>query len=282
MRFWTTFSRWVGGGGPPLGGDLPPVGPPAPQDNLLLGDRSLTYRDTGQTQRIVVAYSGSAQITADLWIYEESTLLWYKISTAPLVLPPNTMSFFDIAVPLSTAERIQGDVSKPGGELQAVLVPHNPGGLAPGEYKFAFAPNLSGSAGGGGGGGGPSANVNIVSPIPLPVIFSPPVTVWAPPTVGSLSNQGVFKPTPGMFHQTYGFNNKVYKRYFMLFDSVSVPANGTSSWTCVSVPGRGTFGVDLTERPRAFLNGLSWAVSTTPNTLTLDASATFWVQAEVG
>lgn len=280
MRFWTTFSRWVGGGGPPLGGDLPPVGPPAPQDNLLIGDRSLTYRDTGQTQRVVVAYSGSAQITADLWVYEESTLLWYKISSAPLVLPPNTMSFFDIAVPLSTAERIQGDVSKPGGELQAVLIPHNPGGLALGEYKFAFAPNLSGSAGGGGG-GGPSTNVSIVSPIPLPVTFSSPVTSWVPPIRGNLANQGVFKSLPGIFYQVFGFNNKTHRRYFMLFDSVAVPPNTTPSWACVLVPGIGTFGVDL-ERPRTFLNGLCWAVSTTPDVLTLDASATFWAQVEIG
>ena len=118
MRFWTVFSRWVGPGGLPLGGDVPPAGPPSTQDNLLVGDRSLTYRDTGQAHRIAVAYSGSAQITADLYIYEEATNFWYKISASPVTLPANTITFFDVAVALTTAERLQGDSTKPGGELQ--------------------------------------------------------------------------------------------------------------------------------------------------------------------
>lgn len=279
MRFWTVFSRWVGPGGPALGGDLPPVGLPAPQDNILFGDRSLTYRETGQTHRVVVAYSGSAQITADLWIYEEATGGWYKTSAAPVVLPPNTIIFFDVAVPLSTAERIQGDVLKPGGELQAVLVPHNPGGLAPGEFKFALAPNLSEPSDG--GGGGTSSNVSIVSPIPLPISFSVPTTTWAPTTIGSLTNSGVFKSASGKFHQLIGFSNKGAKRFLMLFDSATVPGNGASSWLCLNVPSGGTFSVDL-PRPRSFAAGLSWASSTTPNILTIDTAAgAFWAQSEI-
>jgi hypothetical protein len=73
----------------------------------LVEDRSLAYRYTGQIHRVVVAYSGSAQITADLWVYEEATEEWYKTSTSPVILSPNTITFFDIAVPLNTAERIQ-------------------------------------------------------------------------------------------------------------------------------------------------------------------------------
>lgn len=278
MRFWTVFSRWVGPGGPPLGGDIPPLGPPSPQDNLLVGDRSLTYRDTGQTHRVAVAYAGSAQITADLYIYEEATVGWYKISASPIVLPANTITFFDVAVALSTAERIQGDSTKPGGELQCVLIPHNPGGLAPGEYKFAMAPNLSEPSD---ATSGTSANVTITSPIPLPVAFSLPSTFWYPVTIGSLSNSGVFKSSAGKFYQLNGFSNKGTKRYFMLFDSASVPSNGVSSWMCLNVPANGTFSIDYT-RPRVFTSGLSWAISTTPDTLTIDtATGAFWAQAEM-
>lgn len=279
MRFWTVFSRWVGPGGPPLGGDTPPSGIPNSQDNLLLGDKSLTYRETGQTHRVAVAYAGSGQISADLYIYEEATASWYKISASPVVLPANTITFFDVAVPLSTAERIQGDTTKPGGELQCVLVPYNPGGLANGEYKFAMAPNLSEPSDT--TGGGASSNVTIVSPIPLPVSFSTPSTYWNPTTVGSLANSGVFKNSSGKFYQLIGFSDKSSRRYLMLFDSATVPANGALSWTCLSVPGGGTFSIDL-PRPKSFSSGLSWAVSTTPNILTIDVTAgSFWAQAEM-
>ena len=297
MRFWTVFSRWVGSGGPPLGGDLPPTGPPSPQDNLLVGDKSLTYRDTGQTHRVAVAYSGSAQITADLWIYEEATDAWYKVSAAPVVLPPNAITFFDVAVALSTAGRLQGDATQPGGELQAVLVPHDPGSLDPGEFKFAMAPNLSEPSSS--SGGGSSGNVSIVSPIPLPVTFptplpvsfpplpsplpvtfSSPPTIWSPSTIGALSNSGSFKGSSGLFHQIIGFSTQSDKRYIMLFDSASVPANGTPSWACLNVPANANFSIDL-PRPRTFHDGLSWAVSTTANVLTLDVLGQFWVQSEV-
>ena len=278
MRFWTVFSRWVGPGGSPLGGDLPPSGFPASQDNLLVGDRSLTYRETGQTHRVAVAYAGFVQITADLYIYEEATEKWYKISASPVVLPANTITFFDVAVPLSTAERIQGDTSKPGGELQCVLVPYNPGGLPNGEYKFAMAPNLSEPSDM--TAGGASSNVNIVSPIPLPVSFTTPTTTWSPAAIGGLSNSGTFNNLPGKFHQLAGFSDKTSRRYFMLFDSPIVPSDGASSWICLSVPSRGTFSIDF-PRPRNFSFGLSWAVSTTPGVLTIDVSSgSFWVQAE--
>lgn len=280
MRFWTVFSRWVGPGGPPLGGDVPPSGPPSPpQDNLLIGDKSLTYRETGQTHRVAVAYAGSADITADLYIYEEATASWYRISAAPVALPANTITFFDVAVPLSTAERIQGDTTKPGGELQCVLVPYNPGGLVNGEFKFAMAPNLSEPSDA--AGGGLSSNVTIVSPIPLPVSFSTPTTYWNPATIGALSNSGVFKNSSGKFHQLIGFSNKSTKRFLMLFDSASVPADGAASWVCLNVPAQGTFSIDL-PRPRSFASGLSWAISTTPDTLTIDTAAgSFWAQAEM-
>ena len=284
MRFWTTFSRWIGPGGPPLGGDPIPIGPPVSgPDNLLIGDKSLTYRDTGQTHRVVVACSmptGATQLTADLWVWEESTSAWYKTSQTSIVVYPNTMVFSDVAVPLSTALRVQGDVTQPGGELQCFLVAHNPGSLPAGEYKFAMAPNLSGGVGAGGGGGGPTADVNIVSPIPLPVSFSVPTTSWMPSTVGALANSGILRNVPGRLYQAFGFNSKSTSRYLMFFDSVVPPANGTPAWLCLDMPGRGTFSVDL-ERPRTFLDGLSWAVSTTPGTLTIDASAAFWMQAEV-
>jgi hypothetical protein len=278
MRFWTVFSRWVGPGGPPLGGDTPPSGLPSPQDNLLVGDKSLTYRETGQTQRVAVAYAGSAQITADLFVYEEATGLWYKISAAPVALPPNVITFCDIAIPLSTAERLQGDATKPGGEFQAVLVPYNPGGLVNGEYKFAMAPNLSDPSS---QSTGTSSNVNIVSPIPLPVSFSTPTTYWNPVTVGALVYSGTLKNVAGKIRQVHGFNDKNTRRYFMLFDSISPPANGAPSWMCLSVPGGGTFSIDLSAKPRSFSTGLSWAASSTPDTLTIDTSAKFWTQSEV-
>jgi hypothetical protein len=67
----------------------------------------------------------------------------------------------------------------------------------------------------------------------------------------------------------------------MLFDSSTVPVNGVASWMCLNVPADGTFSIDY-NRPRSFASGLSWAISTTPNTLTLDTSAgSFWAQAEV-
>jgi hypothetical protein len=275
VRFWTVFSRWVGPGGPALGSDLPPVGPPAPQDNLLVGDKSLTFRELGQTHRIAIAYAGSAAITANLYIYEEATGLWYKCSPSPLALPANTITFFDVPIPLSTAERLQGNVLKPGGEFHVALVPYNPGGLVNGQYKFAMAPNLSEPSD---AASGAATNVNILSPIPLPVAFSWPATIWTPPTIGALANFGVFRNVPGVFYQLGGFSNKNVRRYFMLFDAIAHPANGAPSWICLNVPGNGTFSIDY-GRPR----GLSWAVSTTPNTLTLDlAAGAFWAQAETG
>ena len=151
MRFWTTFSRWVGPGGPPLGGDVPPIGPPpaSGQDNLLITDKSLNYRETGPTHRIAVAFAGPAgafSIAADIYLYEEQTGLWFKTSASALTLTPDTITFFVTAMVLSTAKRIHGDLGEPGGEIQCVLVPQNPGGLPNGEYKFSIAPVISESS----------------------------------------------------------------------------------------------------------------------------------------
>lgn len=296
MRFWTTFSRWVGPGGPSLGSDTPPLGPPpaSGQDNLLITDKSLNYRETGPTHRIAVAYAGpagAAPITADVYLYEEDTGLWFKTSTASLTLTPDTITFFDATMVLSTAGRIHGDMGQPGGEIQCILVPNNPGGLPNGEYKFSMAPILSEPSTT--ASGGLASNVNIISPLPLPVsgtvsitptplpvIIGSVSTTWAPATVSALAASGVIKASAGDFYQAHGFSDQGSRRYLMFFDSAAVPANGTASWFCLRIPGGSTFTLDA-DRSRAFVNGLSWAVSTTPGTLTLDAAAQFWVQAEI-
>lgn len=281
MRFWTVFSRWVGPGGPALGSDsIPALAPDPLWDNLLVGDRSLTYRDTGQTHRIAVAYAGPVQISADLCLYEEATEKWYRVSSSPVLLPPNAITFFDIVVPLTSAERLQGNNLRPGGEFQCVLIPYNPGGLPLGELKFAMSPNLSDPSSGRSGGSGPATDVNITSPIPLPVSLPAPATFWFPETIGILSNSGVFKASSGKFHQLVGFSSNGSKRFFMLFNSPTVPVNGTESWLCLNVPAGGTFSVDF-SRPRTFSTGLSWAISSTPDVLTLDPAGTFWAQVEI-
>lgn len=296
MRFWTTFSRWVGGGGTPaLGSDSAPLGPPSlSQDNLLVTDRSLNYRETGPTHRIAVAFSGpsgAGSVPADIYLYEENTDYWYRTHSSSISLTPDTITFFDAAMVLSNAKRIQGDMSEPGGEIQCVLVPKDPGSLPPGEYKFSVAPVTSEPSGA--TSGGTASNVNVVSPIPLPVsgtigitpvplpvVMGTSSTVWVPATVGATAASGIIKASTGTFYQAHGFNDRGAKRYLMLFDSATVPADGTSSWFCLRVPGGGTFTLDA-NRARTFTNGLSWAISSTPSTLTIDAAAQFWVQMEI-
>jgi len=94
------------------------------------------------------------------------------------------------------------------------------------------------------------------------------------------------------FFSAFGRNKSGATLYLMFFDDALVPINGTApAWLPVPVPAGSVASIDLTQHAYGaqpailapiMTNGLSWAASTTPDTLTVDTSNSMWVTARYG
>lgn len=106
--------------------------------------------------------------------------------------------------------------------------------------------------------------------------------VWV--DVGPLTFSQVFSTTARRAWQVYGasLNPAALARYVMLFDSATIPGNGARP-TIGRAPlnANGTFSFDWKDRGRPLVNGLAIVVSSTPDALTIDNTATFDWHAEV-
>jgi hypothetical protein len=95
----------------------------------------------------------------------------------------------------------------------------------------------------------------------------------------ALGYQGTAKVGSAKLWQVIATNEGASKRWLMLFDATALPGNGTapkfqlpmSSGQIMSLP---------PACPRTFATGIFWAVSSTAGTLTLDNTATFFVNVE--
>lgn len=107
------------------------------------------------------------------------------------------------------------------------------------------------------------------------------VTTWSDPAQGTpLTYQRAVAAAAKKLHLASLENTGGAKRWFMLFDLVAVPANGAQPVIAWPVPAEGVLIVPL-PRPRAFATGVSWAISSTAGTLTVDAAALFRVHLEL-
>lgn len=103
------------------------------------------------------------------------------------------------------------------------------------------------------------------------VVFEPPLSFDTGSTVAA---SGVIRVAPGTLLDINGFNNSAAVRFFMLFDAVAVPGNGTAAVTVViRVPPTSNFSITLANgQGRQFATGIAWATSSTLATLTLAAA----------
>lgn len=92
----------------------------------------------------------------------------------------------------------------------------------------------------------------------------------------ALEASSVVKASPGNAYVAFGFNNNVATRYFHVYNSTTVPADGTAPIICFPVPGSSSFSIDLRAYGKYFSTGMAWANSTTAATKTVGA-ADFWV-----
>lgn len=102
-------------------------------------------------------------------------------------------------------------------------------------------------------------------------------------------NSDVIKNAPCTLLTAVGSNKGAALLYIMFFDSATVPGNGTVPvLEPVPLPAGATFNLNEQDLSRAgqgapnqngltMVNGLSWAASTTPATLTVDSTSSVWL-----
>ena len=81
----------------------------------------------------------------------------------------------------------------------------------------------------------------------------------------------VVKAAAGSLYEISGSNKSAATIYLMVFDSATVPVNGVAKKYQVQVAAGQSFSWTPALAP-TFAAGISWAVSTTPDTLTLTAT----------
>lgn len=105
-----------------------------------------------------------------------------------------------------------------------------------------------------------------------------PPDFFVPPTLTgeALPQSGVIAVGPARLISVTGYQLTAgADLWLMFFDSATVPANGAfPRWACVLPKFPGFVNVDLSERPIAFSQGISWAPSSTGDFLTASATAT--------
>lgn len=166
MRFHKTFKRRVGAvsSDPVLGSDAAPTSQPqATADNVF--SFAMTHPMGWPVHRVVVGYSYAGAgpaltLTADLYLYDEESAVWYQVNATPVQLLPGKLGTFDLVSPSAPKP-----ATSSGGGVDACIVVTAAGGDPNGIYTFALAADLAAagasvaaaSGGGGGGGGGVAA-----------------------------------------------------------------------------------------------------------------------------
>ena len=119
----------------------------------------------------------------------------------------------------------------------------------------------------GGGGGGGS------------VTFTPPLSF---DTGGTLADEGVIRAAAGTLLDVNGYNDSDSVRFFQLFNTIAVPADGAAPATVViRVPANSNFSISFADgQGRSFDTGITWASSTTLTTKTITGVADMQVNAQ--
>lgn len=91
------------------------------------------------------------------------------------------------------------------------------------------------------------------------------------------ATSGVVKAASGVFFEVNGYNTSASTRYFHIFNSTTVPANGAVP-ACVPIVVSPTspFSFSFVKDGLYLDTGISWASSTARDTLTITVGADMW------
>jgi hypothetical protein len=156
MRFPVMFRREKGGASsdPALGSDSDPrttqKPPVAGTDNLL----TCKLRDPNgwPTQRICIAWTTTAAaptaLNANLFFWEDRSLAWYLINSAPVSMSEGQLYFFDtctILEPTPLGSSLTSPNSNPpsAGSMELLLVLSDPGAQVNGVFVVVMGPDMT-------------------------------------------------------------------------------------------------------------------------------------------
>jgi hypothetical protein len=260
MRFPASFQRRVGGVAPPaiLGSDVAPtVAPTLPItiDNQFNG-QMLSPQRSPAAQYIMILCSVTVgnvpPLPADIYAWDARSASWFIVNKSRIQIRPGRM----VAIPAPALNFAAGSGDTNAIQLALVV---NPLGapFAPPDGIYTFSWGI-------GVGGANAKTTYNLSPV---VAVANAGTILA--EAGAVSSVLVCNPT-----ETAG--------WLQFFDKGVPAVNGDTPFTRVWVPAGATFTVsfaDENEEPIELSSGLVWAASTTDGTLTIDAGATYGVQA---
>jgi hypothetical protein len=90
----------------------------------------------------------------------------------------------------------------------------------------------------------------------------------------------VVKASAGALADAVATNNGGSFLYLMIFDSATVPGNGTvPKFQAIPLPATATGTINFKELSLSLMmtHGICWAASTTATALTIDATSSLWV-----
>lgn len=145
MRFQHSFRRQVGGASadPLLGSDpVPTLYAELADDNVL--NSSFNNINGWPAHRIAIGYAGPAgapALTANAYVFDDATQLWFRVNRAPVALVPARLSFFDIVglMPPNVTATNSGS----SGSLEAYIEVIAVGGAPAGVYTFVVSADLT-------------------------------------------------------------------------------------------------------------------------------------------
>jgi hypothetical protein len=111
-----------------------------------------------------------------------------------------------------------------------------------------------------------TAPISAVNPLPVTAMGPSAAVTWD----SQEANSAVVNAASSNLIHVYGTNKGPTRLYFMLFNAVALPANGTVPFVAhIPIPANdGTFSLDISGEAKTFGTGLTWGISTTPSTLT--------------
>ena len=97
-------------------------------------------------------------------------------------------------------------------------------------------------------------------------------------STAALDDSDAIKASAGTLYGMSGINDSASDQYIQVFNSATVPSNGTVPKVVIFIPAKSNFSVDFGTYGYAFSTGISWSNSSTLATKTI-GSADCWVNA---
>lgn len=82
----------------------------------------------------------------------------------------------------------------------------------------------------------------------------------------------IIKRSPGELINISGYNKNAAKRYILIFNSATVPADASIPLMVIPVDGQNTFSWESGTYPKKFTNGITVCISTTDSVKTIGST----------